>query len=400
MLGFELAGRRMQRGGQDGRRPWRHVEMRSLSMRQWVGHGSTDGARSPGMRVTERLDGYQRRHRWAGFPVAVVYKFFEDQGPYLAALITFYGFLSLFPLLLLLASVLGFVLQDEPGPAATDPRLGVEPVPDHRRRVGRPAGSPGQRCRRRRRWPRRAVRLARCRQAVQNAMNVAWSVPRNRRPNPVKARLRSLLLIVTAGVAVLAITVLSASAAAQRPAAAIFSGWALLLDAVAALVFNSAVFIVVFRVATATKLGVREVAPGAIVAAFIWQLLQLFGTAYVANVVKDAGATYGVFAVVLGLLGWIFLAALGVVLSAEINVVRSKHLFPRALLTPFTDNVDLTSADQRAYTDAATAQRHKGFQSVDVTFDNEGQEAGARKRAADELGANRSEVSGEGDAAS
>ena len=41
--------------------------------------------------------------------------------------------------------------------------------------------------------------------------------------------------------------------------------------------------------ATATKLSVRDVAPGAITAAVIWQMLQLFGTAYVANVVKDAG---------------------------------------------------------------------------------------------------------------
>ena len=110
----------------------------------------------------------------------------------------------------------------------------------------------------------------------------------------------------------------------------------------------------------------------------------MFGTAYVANVVKDASITYGVFAVVLGLLAWIFLAALGVVLSVEINVVRSKHLFPRALLTPFTDNVDLTRADQRAYTDAATAQRHKGFESVDVTFEHRGPaglgaEAGRRR---------------------
>ena len=161
---------------------------------------------------------------------------------------------------------------------------------------------------------------------------------------------------------------------------------------VAAVVVNAAVFIVAFRISTATKLSVRDVAPGAIVAAVIWQLLQLFGTAYVANVVKDANTTYGVFAVVLGLLAWIFLAALGVVLSVEINVVRTKHLYPRALLTPFTDNVDLTGADQRAYTDAATAQRHKGFQSVDVTFDHEGQEASARKRADNEVGTNGSEI--------
>jgi Virulence factor BrkB len=153
-------------------------------------------------------------------------------------------------------------------------------------------------------------------------------------------------------------------------------------------VLNAAVFIVAFRLSTAIRLGVREIAPGAIIAAVIWQLLQLFGTAYVANVVKNASITYGAFAVVLGLLAWIFLAALGVVVSVEINVVRTKHLYPRALLTPFTDNVDLTRADQRAYTDAATAQQHKGFQTVDVTFAHQGQEASARKSADNEVGTN------------
>ena len=66
------------------------------------------------MGVTERLDGFQRRHQWAGAPLAVVYKFHDDQGVYLAALIAFYGFLSLFPLLLLFTSILGFVVQSDP----------------------------------------------------------------------------------------------------------------------------------------------------------------------------------------------------------------------------------------------------------------------------------------------
>ncbi len=66
------------------------------------------------MSLTERLDAFQRRHGWAGFPLAVLYKFVEDQGPYLAALMTYYGFLSLFPLLLMLTSILGFVLQGDP----------------------------------------------------------------------------------------------------------------------------------------------------------------------------------------------------------------------------------------------------------------------------------------------
>jgi YihY family inner membrane protein len=229
-------------------------------------------------------------------------------------------------------------------------------------------------------------------QAFQNAMNIVWSVPRHRRPNPVKARLRSLLLIGTAGIAVLATTILSALGGSAAADGTLFDGWLALVVSFAAVVVNAAVFTVAFRVSTATQLGVRDVAPGATVAAVIWQLLQVFGTGYVARVVKDADITYGVFAVVLGLLAWVFLAALGVVVSAEINVVRTKHLYPRALLTPFTDNVDLTHADQRAYTDAANAQRHKGFQTVDVTFAHEGQEAAARKRADDEVGTNSREV--------
>ena len=83
-------------------------------------------------------------------------------------------------------------------------------------------------------------------------------------------------------------------------------------------------------VATATKLSVRDVAPGAITAAVIWQMLQLFGTAYVANVVKDAGLTYGVFAVVLGLLAWIFQAALGVVRSVAAPSVAVCFTCPTA----------------------------------------------------------------------
>src|SRR4249919_1486768 len=66
-------------------------------------------------RAVKAIDAYQRRHRGLGFPIAVVYKFGDDQGPYLAALITYYGFLSLFPLLLLLVTILGFALDGNPG---------------------------------------------------------------------------------------------------------------------------------------------------------------------------------------------------------------------------------------------------------------------------------------------
>ena len=84
--------------------------------------------------------------------------------------------------------------------------------------------------------------------------------------------------------------------------------------------------------------------------------------------VKHASATNGVFALVLGLIAWLYLEAVIVVLCAEVNVVRSRRLYPRALLTPFTDNVQLTGGDEQAHTSAAKAQRNKGFQHIDVSF--------------------------------
>jgi len=67
----------------------------------------------------------------------------------------------------------------------------------------------------------------------------------------------------------------------------------------------------------------------------------------------------------------LFLASFMAVLGVELNVVINRRLYPRALLTPFTDSVRLTDADRRAYDSYAKAQRHKGFQHVDVTFDDD-----------------------------
>jgi membrane protein len=332
-------------------------------------------------RVTERLDGFQRNHSSAGFPLAVLYKFVDDQGSYLAALITYYGFVSLFPLLLLLTSVLGVVLRNNPhlqqqivesalaqfpviGNELGDPRAlggGVTTIV-----IGSLTALYG------------ALGVA---QATQNAMNQIWAVPRHRRPNPLVARLRSLLLLLTAGLALLGATVLSAMGSSSNAFGANI-GWVIsALLTLASVLVNAAVFLLAFRISTAARLSSRQAAPGAITAAVLWQLLQSFGAQYVSHVVKNASATNSVSAVVLGLLAFIFLAANALVLSVEINVVRAKKLYPRALLSPFTENVDLTGGDQEVYADAAKAQRNKSFEEVDVSFENDGQNASAKKAA-------------------
>jgi membrane protein len=328
--------------------------------------------------VSGRVDGFQQRHPWAGFPLAVAYKFVDDQGSYLAALVTYYGFVSLFPLLLLLSSVLGFVLQgnSQLQHEILDSALGQFPVIGDQ--LGDPQGLRGSAT---------AVVIGvlgslygalGVAQAVQNAMNVVWAVPRHRRPNPLIARLRSLMLLGTAGLALLGTTILSAVGLSAEAFGADLSGGQKLLAMALAVALNAAVVLFALRLATARPLGVRDVAPGAIIAALIWQLLQSFGAAYVGHVVKHAGATNGVFALVLGLIAWIYLGAVTLILSVEINVVRVRHLYPRALLTPFTDDVDLTGADQRAYSGYAIAQQAKGFESVEVTFENEGQNLTAK----------------------
>jgi len=320
------------------------------------------------MTVVERIDRFQRKHPQAGLPIAVVYKFADDQGTYLAALITYYGFLSLFPLLLLLSTILNFALAGNPElqHRVLNSALGQFPVVGAQ--LSDPRGVSGS-----------GIGLTvgilgtlygglGVAQATQNAMNTVWRVPRNTRPNPIKSRGRSLLLLVVAGLAFGATTVLSALGAAAGAWGASVGGGVKILLVGLSFAVNAAVFTVGFRLATAKDITIRQTLPGAIAAAAAWQALQIFGTAYVGQVVKNASAVNSVFALVLGLIAWIYLEASVVVLAAEYNAVRCQRLYPRALLTPFTDNVELTSADHAAYTDQAQAQRAKGFQDITVTF--------------------------------
>jgi YihY family inner membrane protein len=205
-------------------------------------------------------------------------------------------------------------------------------------------------------------------QAIQHAMNTVWAVPRNERPDPITSRGRSLMLLFTLGLLVLASTVLSALGSGAAAYGG-FSGWLNAVLTVASVLANAAVFVLGFRITTVRRLTTRQVLPGALTAAVVWQLLQSFGGVYVARVVANASAVDAVFALVLGLLAFLYVAAVALMLCVEIDVVRVDHLYPRALLTPFVDHKDLTKGDERVFSDAARAQRAVRHQEVDVRFD-------------------------------
>lgn len=319
--------------------------------------------------MISRIDDYQRRHTWLGFPIGVVYKYVDDQGGYLAALVTYYAFLSIFPLLLLASSVLGFLLQGNPGLRDDVLESAVAQFPVIGGEIGTPVGLTGSTV---------AIVIGLLgalygalgiAQATQHAMNVAWSVPRNRRPNPLLSRLRSLLLLGVAGLSVLGITLLSMLASEMDVLAGGLQGWVRPVVSVLTIGLNALVFSLIFWLATTDDHAFRDVVPGGVTAAVLLHVMQIAGAAYIDGVVRNTGLTYGVFAVVLGLLAWIYICAVLMVMSIELNVVRERRLYPRALLTPFTDAVALTEADRRAYAAYAGAQQNKGFETIQVTFE-------------------------------
>lgn len=299
----------------------------------------------------------------------MIYKFADDQGSYLAALIAYYGFLSLFPLLLLLVTILGFVLQGDPGlqeqlldsALAQFPVIGSQLRDNVQSLKGNGAGLAfgifltlyG------------SLGVA---GAAQNAFNRAWAVPRNRRPNPLTARLRSLLFLPVLGAGILVTTALAGLTTSANAYGADLGEAVRVLAILLAVVANIGLFMVVFRVLTASEVPTRDLRIGAVAAGVGWQAVQVLGTYFVTHLLRGRSEAYGVFGLVLGLVAWIYLLALVMVLAVEINVVAQRRLWPRALLTPFTDDVQLTAADERAYAGYAGSEQHKGFEVIDVGF--------------------------------
>lgn len=323
--------------------------------------------------LVDRFDGFQRRHRWLGLPLAVVYKFLDDSGTYLAGLLTYYGFASVFPLLLLLNTVLGYLLGSDAHlqqlvlhsalrqfPIIGD-QLGQNIHSLHGSVLAVVIGVLGALY--------GGLGIA---NAAQYASNTLWGVPHTKRPGLPAEYGRSLLLLVIVGVGLTATTALAGLA---LPNAAALGVVVRVLATVAAVMINIGLFVLAMRVLVSAPVTLRTVLPGAICAAIAWQALQQGGTYYVVHELRGTSATYGLFGIVLGLLAWIYLGATIFLICSEVNVVRANRLWPRGVRSIFTDEARLTRADRGTYRRFATAEQRKTGQHVQVRFDDRGPES-------------------------
>ncbi|HWG09031.1 MAG TPA: YihY/virulence factor BrkB family protein [Solirubrobacteraceae bacterium] len=315
------------------------------------------------MNLTDRLNALDRRQqhtRGVRFVAAVFKKFTDDQAGQLAALIAYFAFVSIFPLLLVLVTVLGFVLQGHPEDQRKilDGTLGQFPILSDQLKLHALEGS--------------VVALAigivgsllaglGITNAAQNAFNRIWQVPFKSRPNFLFSRLRGLGLLAIFGTLMIVST-----AAAGFVGTSSHDAGAVIGGVLIAFVLNLALFMSAFKVLTAAEVSWREFLPGVVMAAIVWQLLQHLGGYYVDHVLRQTQPLYGIFALVLGLLAWLYLGAQLVIFAAEINVVRARRLWPRSFFSE-----PLLDADRRALTSSAEVEERIEQENVDVSFDDQ-----------------------------
>lgn len=293
-----------------------------------------------------RIDRWQQSRPVLSLLVGIGKKFADDRGGRLAAVVSFFGFFSLFPLLMVLVAILGFVLDGRPSlrqdivdtAVGQFPLLGEQLASDDTADPGEGAlsGSPVA----------VAAGLAaaiwaglRVTDALEGGLNDVYDVPSDDRANFVFRRVRGLAVLGVLAVGLVVSAVLAGLATALP-----LGGMARFVPSMLALVVNTALVTATTKILVNCELGTRRVLPGASIAGAAFVALQLIGSLYVQWTVDGAGDVYGTFAFVIGLLSWIYLQARVLLLSAELNVVVWDRLWPRSLFGQPRTRADLEVA--------------------------------------------------------
>jgi YihY family inner membrane protein len=326
------------------------------------GRGDSEvGAMNPVERAVRRIDATQQRYTPTAFVFGVVKKYGDDNGGVLVSNLAYSAFLSLFPLLLVLVTILGLVAsvnlsfraQVLNAVAGQVPLIGhqlTDNVQQLKRSsvIGLIVGVIGLI------WG--ASGLA---QAGLFTMEQAWNLPGPVRPGFVQRLGRAGLFLCLLGGGVIVTTGLAGLTTYLHNGLA----FKVPIEVVTA-AFNAGMYLGAFRALTPKGVPTRKLLPGAITGGIGWTVLQVLGT-YLVHHFLHSDSVYGVFGTVLGLLAWITLAVEVTVYSAEVNVVLARRLWPRSIVQP-----PLTEADRASMALQALQNQRRPEQHVEVTFDD------------------------------
>jgi YihY family inner membrane protein len=314
---------------------------------------------NPAERLIRGLDAAQQRHRVSAFLFGVTKKFGDDNGGALVSNLAYSAFVSVFPLLLIVVTVLVNV-------AAGDPALRAQVIGAATRQfpyIGQQLAGNIHGLKRST-IPSLIVGLlllvwgvTRLAQAGLYTMEQVWNLPGPARPGYLPRLGRSVTFLAVLAVGLVISTALGGLVTYGRHSAVV----AVLAQALA-LLANVLLYLAGFRVLTPKGVPHRDLLPGAIAGGVLWTVLQAVG-AYLVHHYLRSDSVYGVFATVLGLLAWIYLGVEATVYAAEINVVLARRLWPRAIVQP-----PLTEADRRSMALQALQNQRRPEQHIQVTF--------------------------------
>ena len=312
--------------------------------------------------LMRKIDGLQQRIRPLAFAFAVLRKYGQDSASNWALLIAYYGFASLFPLLLVAVTLTGIIFAHDPalshqisntvfaqipviGPELRS-KAGVHALDAHSP-IALVVGVVGTL------WGSQGIASS-----AQEAMATVWNVPMTDRPGFLPRTGRNFGILAILGVNVV---VTSSIATFTATLAGHEIGKVLLI--IGTIAVNLGLYIAGFRLLAPKTIPTKDLLPGALIAGVAWSALQQLGGFLVGHELAHASATYGVFGLVLGLITWLGLTATLTLYAAEVNVVHVRKLCPRSLVQP-----PLTAADKVALTALVEQQRYRQEQEITVAF--------------------------------
>ena len=276
--------------------------------------------------VLQKLDRAQKRSTTLSVAIATFKKFSEDQSANFAAMIAFWAFFSVFPLFLVLVTLLAIFLPASDKDSVLGHVAQLFPLLDPRTVSGLSGA-----------WWTIVLGLATALwsgsgvvRTAQFAFNSVWGTQRDQQPGLVKQMTRSIFVLATVGLGLVLTTLLSGLVASSASgvnlgAAGRVGGYVL------SLALDVGIFVVAFRILTERDVSTRDVLPGALLAGIAFFVLQELSTLIISRYLKNAQATYGHFATVITILWWFYLQSIITLLGAQLNVVLKEHSYPRSL---------------------------------------------------------------------